>query len=228
MTADTRPPQTASAPFDGPARSAQFEPTPLDPAILDALADVARWTGSSQQQPAVAVHRDHRAVDAPGHPRRRPARRRAASRPRRPRSRSSCRPIPPRAVHDAYDDGRVAERLLVAAAILDIGAGISWIRPDVRRGRRQHPRPAGRPDGPDDRPGRSPDRGGPGAEVAARRGPSAREARSCSRSAGRPADRERGRAPPRRPPARRRTAALPSAYTIRRSADRAPSYPPPR
>jgi hypothetical protein len=32
----------------------------------------------------------------------------------------------------AYDDGRVAERLLVAASILDIGAGISWIRSDVR------------------------------------------------------------------------------------------------
>ena len=39
---------------------------------------------------------------------------------------------PARAVHDAYDDGRAAERLLVAAAILDIGAGISWIRTDVR------------------------------------------------------------------------------------------------
>ena len=39
---------------------------------------------------------------------------------------------PDRAVHDAYDDGRVAERLLVAASILEIGAGISWIRTDVR------------------------------------------------------------------------------------------------
>ena len=43
---------------------------------------------------------------------------------------------PARAVHDAYDDGRVAERLLVAAAILDIGAGISWIRHGRPRRRR--------------------------------------------------------------------------------------------
>ena len=39
---------------------------------------------------------------------------------------------PARAVHDAYDDGRVAERILVAASMLDLGAGISWIRSDVR------------------------------------------------------------------------------------------------
>jgi hypothetical protein len=39
---------------------------------------------------------------------------------------------PGRAVHDAYDDGRVAERILVGATMLDIGAGISWIRADVR------------------------------------------------------------------------------------------------
>ena len=26
----------------------EFEPTPLEPAVLDALVDVARWSGSSQ------------------------------------------------------------------------------------------------------------------------------------------------------------------------------------
>ena len=39
---------------------------------------------------------------------------------------------PDRAVHDAYDDGRVAERVLIAARMLDIGAGISWVRTGVR------------------------------------------------------------------------------------------------
>ena len=33
---------------------------------------------------------------------------------------------------DAYDDGRAAERILIAAGLLDLGAGIAWIRSDVR------------------------------------------------------------------------------------------------
>ena len=36
------------------------------------------------------------------------------------------------AVHGAYDDGRAAERILIAASMLGLGAGISWIRTDVR------------------------------------------------------------------------------------------------
>ena len=32
----------------------------------------------------------------------------------------------------AYDDGRVAERVLIAASMLGLGAGIAWVRPDVR------------------------------------------------------------------------------------------------
>ena len=33
----------------------------------------------------------------------------------------------------AYDDGRVAERVLVGAAMLGLGAGITWVRDDVRQ-----------------------------------------------------------------------------------------------
>jgi nitroreductase len=36
------------------------------------------------------------------------------------------------AVGVAYDDGRAAERILIAAGMLDLGAGIAWIRSDVR------------------------------------------------------------------------------------------------
>ena len=36
------------------------------------------------------------------------------------------------AVTRAYDEGRAAERILIAASLLDLGAGITWIRPDVR------------------------------------------------------------------------------------------------
>ena len=32
----------------------------------------------------------------------------------------------------AYDDGRVAERVLIAAGMLELGAGIAWVRSDVR------------------------------------------------------------------------------------------------
>src|SRR5205085_449863 len=39
---------------------------------------------------------------------------------------------PAAAISHAYDEGRAAERLLVAASMLGIGAGISWIRSDVR------------------------------------------------------------------------------------------------
>ena len=38
-----------------------------------------------------------------------------------------------RATTYAYDDGRVAERVLIAASMLGLGAGIAWMRPDVRR-----------------------------------------------------------------------------------------------
>ena len=39
---------------------------------------------------------------------------------------------PKKAVGTAYDEGRAAERLLIAAGMLELGAGISWIKPDIR------------------------------------------------------------------------------------------------
>ena len=41
-------------------------------------------------------------------------------------------PDPADDVSSAYDEGRAAERMLVAAGMLDLGAGIAWIRSDVR------------------------------------------------------------------------------------------------
>jgi nitroreductase len=109
----------------------EFQPTPLAPEVLDALADVARWTGSSENsQPwrfiVITEPSTLKAIHAAGLPQTRGL----ATAP------AAIAIVLPadldRAVHDAYDDGRVAERLLVAAAMLDIGAGISWIRSDVR------------------------------------------------------------------------------------------------
>jgi nitroreductase len=103
----------------------------VDPSILDAFADVARWTGSSSNsQPwrfiVITEPSTLRALHAAGLPQTRGLE-------TAPAAIATVLPSEPgRAVHDAYDDGRVAERLLVAAGILGIGAGISWIRPDVR------------------------------------------------------------------------------------------------
>jgi nitroreductase len=109
----------------------EFEPRPVEADILDALTDVARWTGSSRNtQPwrfiVITDPSTLRAINQAGLPQTRGL---ATA----PAAIAIVLPSDPaRAVHDAYDDGRVAERLLVAAAILDIGAGISWIRADVR------------------------------------------------------------------------------------------------
>ena len=109
----------------------EFEPRPVDEATLDALVDVARWTGSSQnKQPwrfiVVTDPATLRALNQAGLPQTRGL-----------ASATAAIAIvlpsdPERAVHDAYDDGRVAERLLIAARMLELGAGISWIRTDVR------------------------------------------------------------------------------------------------
>jgi nitroreductase len=109
----------------------EFEPTPLDPDVLDAIANVARWTGSSRNtQPwrfiVITDPATLRALHAAGLPQTRGLE-------TAPAAIAIVLPSEPaRGVHDAYDDGRVAERILVAASMLELGAGISWIREDVR------------------------------------------------------------------------------------------------
>ena len=88
--------------------------------------------GEQPQHPAVAVHRPHRWRGDPRASPRSACRRPARSTPRRPRSRSSCRSTTLARSGIAYDDGRAAERILIAAGILELGAGIAWVRSDVR------------------------------------------------------------------------------------------------
>jgi nitroreductase len=109
----------------------EFEPTPLDPAVVDALVDVARWSGSSQnKQPwrfivitgPATLHAIHEA-GVPG----------TNAFATATAAIAIAMPADPaRAVRDAYDDGRATERILVAATMLGVGAGISWLRPEVR------------------------------------------------------------------------------------------------
>ena len=109
----------------------EFEPRPLDRETIDALVDVARWTGSSSNtQPwrfiVITEPATLRALNEAGLPQTRGL---ATA----PAAIAIALPAgDDRGLNDAYDDGRVAERLLVAAAMLDIGAGISWIRIPVR------------------------------------------------------------------------------------------------
>ena len=131
MTAEAQTPADRLRPLRRARQVRQFDPAPVDPSILDALADVARWTGSSSNsQPwrfiVVTEPSTLRALHTAGLPQTRGLE-------TAPAAIAIVLPSDPaRAVHDAYDDGRAAERLLVAATILDIGAGISWIRTDVR------------------------------------------------------------------------------------------------
>jgi nitroreductase len=84
-----------------------FEPTPLDAATLDALADVARWTGSSRNtQPWRFIVITEPATLRGLHDAGLPQTRGLAT---APAAIAIVLPSDPRrAVHDAYDDGRVA------------------------------------------------------------------------------------------------------------------------
>jgi len=109
----------------------QFSDQPVDDADLAALADVARWTGSSRNsQPwRFILIRDTasiREIAAVGMP--------------LTRALSSAMAAiaivlpeePSKAISLAYDEGRAAERILIGARMLGLGAGITWIGSDAR------------------------------------------------------------------------------------------------
>ena len=93
---------------------------------LNLLADVARWSGSSANtQPwRFIVIRDEavlRGIAGAGMPQTRSLRTAAAA---------IAIALPEeqgKAVSHAYDEGRAAERILVAATMLGLGAGIAWV-----------------------------------------------------------------------------------------------------
>jgi len=101
----------------------RFTDQPVDEAALQSILEVARWTGSSMNsQPwTFIVLRDEE------------ARRRIGESTRYARHVGGA----PTAIAivmpgkdpetDAYDEGRVAERIMIAASALDLGAGIGWV-----------------------------------------------------------------------------------------------------
>lgn len=98
---------------------------------LDAIADVARWSGSSTNtQPwrfiVLTSPETIGLIADAAMPQTRPLRTAVAA---------IAIVLPEdagRAVMHAFDEGRAAERILAAASALGLGAGISWILPDRR------------------------------------------------------------------------------------------------
>lgn len=109
----------------------EFTDAPLTDAQLHALTEVARWSGSSRnEQPwrFILV--------------REPTTLRALHEAGRPQTRSLATATAAIAIvlpadgeqraSRAYDDGRAAERVLIAAGMLGLGAGIAWVRDEVQ------------------------------------------------------------------------------------------------
>lgn len=100
----------------------RFTEDPVDEADAQALLEVARWTGSSENgQPWLfIVIRDAAVRQRIGQ-----LSRYARHVGRAPLAIAIAMPGEDPET-DAYDEGRVAERLLIAAGALDLGAGIGW------------------------------------------------------------------------------------------------------
>jgi nitroreductase len=108
-----------------------FTIEPVADEQLRAIAEVARWSGSSRNsQPwGFVVIKDLsliRGLAEVGHPQTRSLTTAMAAL-------AITLPVEEgREISLAYDDGRVAERVLIAASMLGLGAGIAWVRADVR------------------------------------------------------------------------------------------------
>lgn len=131
MHADAADPADLVRPLLRARQVREFTDEPVDRSALDALADVGRWSGSSKNnQPwrfVVITERDtlRRLADT-GMPYTRALQTAAAA---------IAITLPEqqgRKVSHAYDEGRAAERILIAASLLGLGAGIAWISGEGR------------------------------------------------------------------------------------------------
>ncbi len=111
----------------------QFTTRKVSKAELDAITEVARWSGSSRnEQPCRFITlRDKeliRKIAEMGLPQTRGL-------PTATAAVAIVEPDEPeRGISRAFDDGRAAERMLIAAHMLGLGGGISRVRRDVRDG----------------------------------------------------------------------------------------------
>ena len=109
----------------------RYEPTPVPDDVLDKLLEVARWTGSSRNtQPwHFIVVTDKEQL-------------RQISEIRTPINWVADAPLAIAIVLDgesplseAYDEGRVTERLLIAARFLGLGGGTAWFGDEAQQAR---------------------------------------------------------------------------------------------
>ncbi|MDH4335238.1 MAG: nitroreductase family protein [Chloroflexota bacterium] len=109
----------------------EFSREPVSEEDLRAIGQAARWSGSSRnRQPwRFIVIRDEptlRRLWQAGLPQTRALETATAAL-------AIALPADERmTISHAYDDGRVAERILIAASYLGLGAGITWVRGEVR------------------------------------------------------------------------------------------------
>jgi nitroreductase len=131
MTGALRSPAEVVRPLLRVRQVRSFTDDPIDSAAVDAILDAARWSGSSRNsQPWRFIDiRDRetlqRMADA-GLPQTRALGSAAAAVAIAMEQEQGA------AVSHAYDEGRAAERMLVAASLLELGAGIAWFRSDAR------------------------------------------------------------------------------------------------
>jgi nitroreductase len=128
---DQPDPADAVRPLLRVRQAREFTDQPIGAATLDAMADVARWSGSSQnKQPwrFIVITRPEtlRALAESGLPSTRSLETATAA------VAIAMPEQPGRGISNAYDEARAAERILVAASLLGIGAGIAWIPADGR------------------------------------------------------------------------------------------------
>jgi nitroreductase len=107
----------------------QFTEERLLPDEIEAITEVARWSGSSgNQQPCrfIVVRQliTLRHIAEIGLPLTRSLQSATAAI-------AIALPNNPGHISYAYDEGRAAERMITAASFLGLGAAIAWIRPDV-------------------------------------------------------------------------------------------------
>lgn len=126
-------PMQSIKPLLGVRQARQFTGKRVTKAELEAITEVARWSGSSRnEQPCRFITlRDPeliRRIAELGLPQTRGL----------PTATAAVVIVEPnepeRGISRAFDDGRAAERMLIAAHLLGLGGGISRVRPDVRAG----------------------------------------------------------------------------------------------
>jgi len=131
MNDESRSPADLVRPLLRVRQFREFTDAPVDEEVLDAIADAARWSGSSRNdQPwRFVIVREVEML-------RRLA---EAGLPQTRALATATAAIAIATVHKqggavshAFDEGRAAERMLVAASFLGLGAGVVWVRAEAR------------------------------------------------------------------------------------------------